>query len=53
MTREQFETAKSNLIKIQNKLDHDRRVNQVELNKAWENLMLQEPKELPPCPEKK
>ena len=53
MTRDQFEEAKRRLIQVQNKLDHDRRVNQVELNKAWDQLMLQEPKELPPCPEKK
>jgi hypothetical protein len=46
MTRDEWEGAKLNIINHQRKLDRDRTVAQVELNRIWDDLMKQEPLEL-------
>jgi len=46
MTRTEWEAAKQNIINHQRKLDRDRRMAQVELNRIWDDLMKQEPLEL-------
>jgi len=46
MTRTEWEAAKQNIINHQRKLDRDRTMAQVELNRIWDELMKLEPKEL-------
>lgn len=46
LTRLEFEEAKLALLDAQRKLDKERTISQVELNKAWDKLMEMEPKEL-------
>ena len=46
MTRDEWERTKQNIINHQKKLDRDRAMAQVDLNRMWDQLMEQEPKEL-------